>query len=256
MFYRKLFIGLFSFILSVGIAWPLAAAETYLLDAGSQQQTVSIAVGDTLRLTLAANPSTGYAWSYAEPIDDGVLIETLREHLPVQPQIAGSGGQEQFTYTAAAAGSSPLRLIYSRPWESRLPAGSFAATVTVQPPAVSCSFFGRIEIDGCSVAPAGPVVVYENRILLQPAAAAALFGAQFVQDSSPNPVLVKGDTRLSLRPWGEIAFRPDQRGPGTMALIDRPEGRLIVLRSLAEELGYQVTWEECSSTARFFSFRG
>ncbi len=101
------------------------------------EQAVALAPGQILRLSLAANPSTGYTWQItALPAclaADGTPGFTPR---PVPAGIVGSGGTMTFAFRAFSAGTGRLELSYHRSWETQAPpARRFALAVTVGRPA-------------------------------------------------------------------------------------------------------------------------
>lgn len=112
--------------------WPLpngAAVRLTETDNGGQ---VTLAVGEILTVTLASNPSTGYAWEIAA-LDQTVLKNTDNTYqsdclLPVP----GCGGREVWTFEGVAPGTTTLRMEYRRPWETDSdPAETFEVEVTV-----------------------------------------------------------------------------------------------------------------------------
>ena len=101
--------------------------------------TVTIGTGDRLRVELPSNPSTGYSWQTME-LNSWVLARTKR---PVytpdwvvgadRQRMVGSGGKLTLEYEAIGAGTSPVRIAYSRPWETNAaPAKTFQLTVVVK----------------------------------------------------------------------------------------------------------------------------
>ena len=101
--------------------------------------TVNIGAGDRLRVELPSNPSTGYSWQTME-LNSWVLARTKRPvYTPdsvvggdVQHRL-GSGGRLTFEYEAIGVGSSPVRIAYSRQWETTTaPAKTFQLTVVVK----------------------------------------------------------------------------------------------------------------------------
>lgn len=101
--------------------------------------TVSIGAGDRIRVELPSNPSTGYSWQTME-LNSWVLARTKR---PVytpdsaggadRQRMVGSGGQLMFEYEAIGVGTSPVRIAYSRQWETNAaPAKTFQVTVVVK----------------------------------------------------------------------------------------------------------------------------
>jgi inhibitor of cysteine peptidase len=98
--------------------------------------TVELAPDQTLVLTLASNPSTGYSWAVAA-IDESILQQqgdpTYTASPARDPQVVGAGGTETFRFRALASGQTTLQLIYRRPWEQDVPPiETFTLTATVR----------------------------------------------------------------------------------------------------------------------------
>jgi inhibitor of cysteine peptidase len=98
--------------------------------------SVDLAVGGTLVVALASNPSTGYAWVVEEPVPDQLEQEgpaVYEEPEATDEPVVGAPGTETFTFTAVAAGSATLRLAYVRSWEEGVaPEETFTATLAVE----------------------------------------------------------------------------------------------------------------------------
>lgn len=90
--------------------------------------------GDTLKIILESNPSTGYQWKRA-------IIDTSRfKHMDktytadkTRPGIVGSGGKSAFRFIAAEKGKGRIKLIYKRPFEKeKLPAREFEVRFNIK----------------------------------------------------------------------------------------------------------------------------
>ncbi|HEU0013982.1 MAG TPA: protease inhibitor I42 family protein, partial [Longimicrobium sp.] len=94
----------------------------------------SLAPGDTLKVELPSNPSTGYEW-VIERLDTAVIALRRATFTPNEAARAGNdgaGGTATWRFAARSPGSTRLLMRYQRPWE-RLPADSFALSLTVTP---------------------------------------------------------------------------------------------------------------------------
>jgi inhibitor of cysteine peptidase len=85
-------------------------------DASIQRQ-----VGERFILTLESNPSTGYSWKFAPPVDGKILRLVNSEYRSPDPQIPGKGGREYWTFQAIGKGHASITLVYLRPWEKNTP---------------------------------------------------------------------------------------------------------------------------------------
>lgn len=120
------------------ICW-LAAAAT----AGEKHETVmvlsnparplTVPRGETFTIVVAANPTTGYGWQLAEPLDGRVLQLVTTEYQNAASALDGAGGREIWRFVALQAGTTTIALKYVRPWEKdRPPAKKAVFTVMVQ----------------------------------------------------------------------------------------------------------------------------
>ncbi len=88
---------------------------------------IDLVEGQSLAISLAANPSTGYRWQTVE-VNPALLLQTqkarfrpgLRAIDSTQP-IVGAPGIQVMRFAALAAGLSELRFVYRRPWEKNEP---------------------------------------------------------------------------------------------------------------------------------------
>ncbi|MFI6999791.1 protease inhibitor I42 family protein [Nocardia sp. NPDC050175] len=103
--------------------------------AGDNGQERRVAVGQSLVVTLPANPSTGYMWQITEL--DANLLQAQGDpgfkpdpNVPVAP---GSGGGTVWTFVGKAAGTTKLSMDYLRPWEQGVePAQTYSLTIKVE----------------------------------------------------------------------------------------------------------------------------
>jgi len=98
-------------------------------DSGTTQ---TLSVGQELRISLDANPTTGYAWAV-----DGALPPQLEQagepEYTAESNAIGAGGVEVWTFAGAAAGEGTLRLKYWRSFEpTAAPERTFEVTVDVR----------------------------------------------------------------------------------------------------------------------------
>lgn len=95
---------------------------------------VELQVGETMRVTLASNPTTGYSWQILT--NDPQVLEPQGEPVyrsdPSAQGLVGAGGTETFTFVARQPGTVKLALGYLRPWEEGVPpVQTYTLTVTV-----------------------------------------------------------------------------------------------------------------------------
>lgn len=94
------------------------------------ERNVTVAPGESFRITLCSNPSTGFSWQ--SPVIAGSADVSLLDHqvLPASGTVTGAAGSEGFTFRAASAGTATIDFAYSRPWQGG-EQGAWKATVSV-----------------------------------------------------------------------------------------------------------------------------
>jgi inhibitor of cysteine peptidase len=98
--------------LFVGFLSPALAADPTIITAEP---------GKTFTLTLDSNPTTGYRWELANPVDEKHVKLISSEYHRGSTQLMGAGGKEIWTFKAAAEGNTKIHLKYVRPWETNMP---------------------------------------------------------------------------------------------------------------------------------------
>jgi inhibitor of cysteine peptidase len=78
-------------------------------------RTMDIAVGDTVRISLPENATTGYRWAI-DRVDDDV-IEAVGSDPHYAKNAVGSGGDVVFTFKGRKSGSGEIVLKYWRHFE-------------------------------------------------------------------------------------------------------------------------------------------
>ena len=66
-------------------------------------------------LTLAGNPTTGYAWQAA--VDAADILEVSLEYCADDTGLIGSGGRYEACFNGLTTGEASVTLTYRRPWE-------------------------------------------------------------------------------------------------------------------------------------------
>jgi inhibitor of cysteine peptidase len=108
------------------------ASPAAALTGADSGRTVTLHVGDELRLTLYENASTGFRWS-VEAFDAQVVALRPQGHSPRSAAV-GSGGDTTWSLQAKAAGTTQLRLKLWRAWEGDASVQQrFLLNVKVQP---------------------------------------------------------------------------------------------------------------------------
>jgi inhibitor of cysteine peptidase len=110
-----------------------STASQLNLTAQDNGKSVSVSNGGQIVVTLDGNPSTGYTWT-AQGLNNDLLKQVGdARFISSNPGAIGSGGTLTLTFTAEATGTTPLTLIYHRPWDKGIaPLQTFTVTVTVK----------------------------------------------------------------------------------------------------------------------------
>jgi inhibitor of cysteine peptidase len=109
-------------------AWPLgiramALMLSMFLIAATGGKEMHVTLGQEFKISLEANPTTGYTW---EAHYDGhffTLKEQRYEPLPAKGPgagaLLGAPGKAVFTFVPLKTGQTTIQMIYRRPWEKR-----------------------------------------------------------------------------------------------------------------------------------------
>lgn len=90
--------------------------------------TFATSPGATLDIQLKGNYTTGYSWNVVA-CDKAIVQPGKAEYTPNQPQLAGSGGVQHYTFKIVGKGQTTLKITYHRVWEKDVPP---AQTFTLQ----------------------------------------------------------------------------------------------------------------------------
>lgn len=117
-----------------------AAAESVeiSIDDFSNQKDISreitVSAGDSFKVSLESNVTTGYSWSEQAQISDAAILEQ-KDHEYIEPDsdLMGAAGQEVWTFKALKKGTATISMDYSQPWEGgEKSARTITVTVTVK----------------------------------------------------------------------------------------------------------------------------
>lgn len=97
----------------------LCQATEINLDSSHCGSDQALKTGDSLTLSLPANPTTGYAWQ-AVQIPAQLNKANEPAYRPDSTMI-GSGGTTIYRFGMIATGKGKLSLVYKRPWEKDQP---------------------------------------------------------------------------------------------------------------------------------------
>ena len=93
--------------------------------------TVDAAVGDTIVVSLDANPTTGYTWEFTAGDTFDIVSSQYQEG--THPEgVLGAGGTQIVTLKVTKAGASDLTGMYRQQWNSPSPDAQPDFSMTVQ----------------------------------------------------------------------------------------------------------------------------
>ncbi len=103
---------------------PSASA---VLDSSADGTTIALSVGDTVRINLRGNPSTGYLWLEADSGDTGNLFDLSSDYEsdPNPGGMVGKGGVYHIEVTALSPGDATVALENRRSGEEAEPVDTF-----------------------------------------------------------------------------------------------------------------------------------
>ncbi len=122
----------------------LLVALTMATSCSPQQQEVKVTIDDNGRemqlkkgqmlvVTLEGNPTTGYSWEVAGPLDEQVLRQVGEAEFKAESEALGAGGVQILRFEAVNAGKITLKLVYHRPWEKGVePLETYSIEVVVR----------------------------------------------------------------------------------------------------------------------------
>src|SRR5262245_13459650 len=100
-----------------------------VIDQSRNDSAADIAVGETLRIQLSENPTTGFRWQLQA--DGAPALRLLQDTFEASGSAPGGGGSRCWTFAADHPGSIELRIELRRSWQPQ-PVSRFGITVNVK----------------------------------------------------------------------------------------------------------------------------
>lgn len=104
--------------------------KTVNITESSNGTTLSLHIGDQVRISLLENPSTGYQWNFSIPAGFSVIEDQYSA--PDGNGMVGQAGTHTFLLKANQKGTFPLSWIYKRSWETTASDQPFVVTFIVE----------------------------------------------------------------------------------------------------------------------------
>lgn len=103
------------------------------VDEEDNGSTIHVLPGETIRVKLRSNPSTGFSWALGPFEERGLETNGESEFVadPHREGEAGYGGCEIWTFKARHSGKTEISLFYARSWEDVDPAKRFKLNVVI-----------------------------------------------------------------------------------------------------------------------------
>ncbi len=125
----------FTAMLSILTVWLLflpACAGSAQLQLDNTATFAKCRKGDTVKITLDGNPSTGYRWDFEN--ESPYVVELESEDIVSQNNnLVGAPARQVFLFSARKAGKSTIVFKYRRPWEkAQKPVFEVVYTIVVE----------------------------------------------------------------------------------------------------------------------------
>ena len=109
------------------------AAEEQIEEYLSLGETVALNCGCRFAVRMRSNPTTGYGWQLAKPLDEKIVVLVTNDYIHSASRLVGAGGHEVWVFKTVGRGQVEIALKYVRPWEKdRPPAGTNVFKVVVK----------------------------------------------------------------------------------------------------------------------------
>lgn len=94
---------------------------TVNISAFAYEENIAVKVNKTIKIELNSNPTTGYQWQLANPINENIIKQISNEYLPPKSNFCGVAGNEVWIFKGLKKGETKIILKYIRPWENAKP---------------------------------------------------------------------------------------------------------------------------------------
>lgn len=112
---------------------PQGEGAMKVYNESANNSTVKISLGgDTIMVSLAENPTTGYSWNASVTKGLSIVNDTYLPGSQSQTMV-GAGGTHSWILNGTAAGMQKFSAVYMRPWEN-VTEGAYVLNVLVESP--------------------------------------------------------------------------------------------------------------------------
>lgn len=86
------------------------------------EKPIILKVGQSSKIKLVSNPTTGYSWQFAQPLDKKAPIKLEKTgFLKPKSKLVGAPTTQFWVFKAQKPGIAQITLEYKRPWETETP---------------------------------------------------------------------------------------------------------------------------------------
>jgi inhibitor of cysteine peptidase len=85
-----------------------------VFDDRNNTQTVTVKNGETFKIELIENPTTGYSWNISTTPGLTIINDTF---IPPSGDVMGAAGMHEWQVKATGTGDQQFTGVYKRPWE-------------------------------------------------------------------------------------------------------------------------------------------
>ncbi len=100
------------------IAFALLACAACLELSAAEVKPINATVGQEFKIALESNPTTGYQWLLAKPLNESMVKQVGRVYERPNPRQAGAAGCEVLKFNALCEGRTEIHLKYARLFEN------------------------------------------------------------------------------------------------------------------------------------------
>lgn len=82
---------------------------------------IKVNAGQKFTICLESNPTTGYEWEIARPLESNIVMFVYSSYKPGRRKLLGGAGRELWVFKAVGKGKTEVCFRYVRPWEKDVP---------------------------------------------------------------------------------------------------------------------------------------
>ncbi|MCX6993588.1 MAG: protease inhibitor I42 family protein [Kiritimatiellaeota bacterium] len=97
------------------------AAEGQMEEYLNPGETITLNSGCRFAVRMRSNPTTGYGWQLAKPLDEKIVMLVTNDFIRPESRLMGAGGHEVWIFKTVGQGAAEISLKYVRSWETNRP---------------------------------------------------------------------------------------------------------------------------------------